>query len=399
MTEQESGRPQDFSDKRDAPSDKRSTGAKTPFGVEEARALVDRLAGPGSRNGPPGKNDSVTQHGDQISFSGSGHAAHTAIDMMAQAIGDDENVCLGFAVFKPKPEPRRFLGDKGLTVVNPGSKLTPIPEKLLELRAAAAAQAREAEDAVAAQFEPKEPAPEVKCGGCESKTHKLVECLMAEPNGLMKGCPMCNTTKHDVDACYKLKDIKTRFRYLVMRRGNMPAFASKKMPFHWASVYRQFQADEELKRRRPRSVPRLPWTPKFTREQGDAKLKEYQRKLDQEGFPAARLPADPATRDWEAAQRTYPLRASKFQAQQAQDVRTQVQDVVNNNPTARVPGAASDAAVRQGPSEEVEIDDILDDITEGDSAAVKPDSAKAGNQDVQMADAAAEQGGQDVQMV
>ncbi|RSM14835.1 hypothetical protein CDV31_005269 [Fusarium ambrosium] len=98
MAEQGSGRPQDSSDKRDAPSDKTSTGAKAPtqarpygLGVEEARALVDRLAGPGSRNGPPGRNDSVTQHGDHISFSGSGHAAHTAIDMMAQAIGDDEN--------------------------------------------------------------------------------------------------------------------------------------------------------------------------------------------------------------------------------------------------------------------------------------------------------------------
>ncbi|RMJ19930.1 hypothetical protein CDV36_000372 [Fusarium kuroshium] len=404
MAEQGSGRPQDSSHKHDAPSDKSSTGAKAPtptnlyyLSVEEARNLVDRLAGPGSRNRPPGTNDSVMQHGNCVSFSGSGHAAHAAIDMVAQTIADDENASLGFVVFKPKPEPRRFLGDKGLTVVSGGSGVTiPKEGKYAELTLRSEILAREMEDAAVEQFESKK--PEVKCGGCESKTHKLVDCLMAAPNGLMKGCPMCNTTKHDVDACYKLRDIKTRFRYLVVKRGNMPAFASKQMSFHWASVYHQFRADEKFGSGRPRNVPRLPWTPKFTREQGDAKLREYQRRLDQEGFPAARLPADPATMDWGAAKRTYPLRASKSQSQQVQDVRAQVQDVVNNNPTARVPGAAADAAVRQGPSEEVDIDDILDDLTEGDSAAVKPDSAKAGSQDVHMTDAAAEQGDQDVQM-
>ncbi|RSL55667.1 hypothetical protein CEP54_009265 [Fusarium duplospermum] len=325
MAEQGSGRPHDSSDKHDAPSDNSSTGAKAPtqarphcLGVEEARNFVDRLAGPGSRNGPPGRNDSVTQHGDHISFSGSGHAAHTAIDMMAQAIGDDANACLGFVVFKQKPEPKRPLGDKGLTVVNSGSKLTILEGgRFTELRAAAAALAREAEEAAAKQFEPKEPAPEVKCGGCGSKTHKLVSCLMAAPNGLMKGCPMCNTTRHDVDACFKLRDIKTRFRYLVVNRGNMPPFASKQMSFHWASVYRQFRADEEFKRGRPKNVPRLPWTPEFTQQLVEAQIQHYQERLDKGGIMKAHLPIDPATMDWAAARRTYP--AAEAPSSQIQD--------------------------------------------------------------------------------
>lgn len=214
-------------------------------------------------------------------------------------------------------DPRK-IGDKGLTVVNAGSKLTiPDEARLAEWRAASAALAREAEEAAARWFEPKGPAPEVKCGGCGSKTHRLVSCLMAAPNGLMKGCPMCNTTKHDVDACPKLRDIKTRFRHLVVIRGNMPPFASKQMSFHWASVYRQFRADEELKRRRHRNVPRLPWTPEFTQQLVEAQIQHYQEGLDKRSIKHAHLPIDPATMDWATAQRTYP--AAEAPSSQIQD--------------------------------------------------------------------------------
>lgn len=276
-----------------------------------------------------------------------------------------------------------------------------IPEegKFVELREASVALAREHERAEDESVKRK--GPKVKCGGCGSKTHQLLQCLKAGPTGLMKGCPKCNTINHDIDGCIKMRDLKIRFQVLVMKRGHMPAFATKKLEFHWATVFREWPVRQESFGQRRKKDPRLPWTPEFTRQQGEAKIQEYQQKLDEDGFTGARLPADPATRDWDAARKTFPARPPRPQAQQTQtvrpqvsqaeqiqEVRAQVQDVVNNNPAARALGATSGATVAQGPSTKVKIEDILDDVIKKESLTVEPGSAQVGNQDVQMADAA-----------
>ncbi|KAL2670493.1 hypothetical protein Neosp_014281 [[Neocosmospora] mangrovei] len=86
--------------------------------------------------------------------------------------------------------------------------------------------------------------------------------------------------------------------------------------------------------------------------------------------------------------------AQPVQAQQIQAVRALVQDIIKGNPAARVPGAAAAAAVNKGPSTEVEIDDILDEIfgEDEDSPAVEASSTQGGTKDVQMEDAPAAEG-------
>ncbi|EEU35477.1 uncharacterized protein NECHADRAFT_86220 [Fusarium vanettenii 77-13-4] len=344
---------------------------------------------------------------DSLSFQGTMETLYSAGLLVQASIGENETDQIAGFIFKARTDfisrnPRQ-PEKSGLTVVSGGSGVrVPREGKYIEMRETSEALAREQEEAADERVKP--PKPEVKCGGCGSKTHELFNCLKTAPNGLMKGCPKCNTIEHDIDGCPKLTDINNRFRFLVTGRGHMPAFATKKMEFHWAAVFCEWRAKQDSLGRRRRRDPRLPWTPEFTLQQGEAKIQEYQRKLDEDGFTGARLPADPATRDWDSASKTYPTRlprsqaqpvqAQQVQAQQIQAVRALAQDIIKDNPAARVPGAAAAAAVNKGPSTEVEIDDLLDEIfdEDEDSPAVEAGSTQGGTKDVQMEDAPAAEG-------
>ncbi|UPL02135.1 hypothetical protein LCI18_013069 [Fusarium solani-melongenae] len=110
------------------------------------------------------------------------------------------------------------LEESGITVVNGGSGVTiPNEGKFDELRKASLALALERERTEEESVKPK--GPEVKCGGCGSKTHLLSKYLKAAPTGLMKGCTKCNTINHNIDGCIKMRDLNIRFRFLVMKRG------------------------------------------------------------------------------------------------------------------------------------------------------------------------------------
>ncbi|KAI8655309.1 hypothetical protein NCS57_01279500 [Fusarium keratoplasticum] len=270
-------------------------------------------------------------------------------------------------IFKAKTEfvsqSMKQLEESSITVVSGGTGLTrPDEGKFLQMGKAAEALAREQEELADKQVERRFPKPEIKCAGCGSKTHELLTCLKAAPNGLMKGCPECNTIQHNVDGCPKLKrDLNLRFWFLVQRRGRMPAFATENPDFHWASVYRQWMAEEDSLGRRRSREPMFPWTPEFTQQLIEAQIQHYQERLDKD-------------------RPTPPARPPGPQAEQIQEVGTQVQAVVNNNPAALVPGAAAVAAVAQGPFTDVDIDDFIADIIadniENDGPAVEPDSAE-----------------------
>ncbi|KAL6413103.1 hypothetical protein AUP68_02601 [Ilyonectria robusta] len=71
--------------------------------------------------------------------------------------------------------------------------------------------------------------PTKKCGGCGSSTHNLAECLRCNDEGLMKGCPRCNTLLHGANDCSLLDGLPLRevVSDLLHGRANMPPFNGK----------------------------------------------------------------------------------------------------------------------------------------------------------------------------
>ena len=76
------------------------------------------------------------------------------------------------------------------------------------------------------------------CENCGSYTHNLARCDgPTDEGGLLPGCPLCNTTAHDLDACGTLDGPRDHhliyriyLRLLLYRRGRAP-FRSERMPW------------------------------------------------------------------------------------------------------------------------------------------------------------------------
>lgn len=76
------------------------------------------------------------------------------------------------------------------------------------------------------------------CENCGSKAHTLTQCAgPTDSAGYLRGCPLCDTTSHDLDACPHLDGPRDRrlitrlhARLLVHRRGRAP-FYSERMPW------------------------------------------------------------------------------------------------------------------------------------------------------------------------
>ncbi|KAF5639231.1 hypothetical protein F52700_4083 [Fusarium sp. NRRL 52700] len=136
------------------------------------------------------------------------------------------------------------------------------------------------------------------CAGCESPEHRLILCTKASlPDGLMKGCPWCNTLRHSLSNCPKLKDDLEMQLEVIRLRANMPSFQPTQ---EWVAIVRTAVA----KGHSPPSS--FPWTAQFTnRLRGN--LFGHQLDLDRVGFNnREKLPIDPCTKDWETIQRKFP---------------------------------------------------------------------------------------------
>ncbi|KAF5005952.1 hypothetical protein FDECE_7620, partial [Fusarium decemcellulare] len=46
---------------------------------------------------------------------------------------------------------------------------------------------------------------QTRCAACGSNTHLLVRCLWPGPDGIMRGCPECNTLSHTFGDCQRLR--------------------------------------------------------------------------------------------------------------------------------------------------------------------------------------------------
>ncbi|KAJ4262929.1 hypothetical protein NW762_006542 [Fusarium torreyae] len=143
------------------------------------------------------------------------------------------------------------------------------------------------------------------CAGCGSKTHLLMTCLQAGPDGLMTGCPKCNTLDHSFAQCVHLQTDMAKLEVLIEGRGNMPAFQNVRA---WANIV-EIATWTGFKSAFCERVGRLnsfPWSPSFTHTM-KSQIPYLQAEMDKPGsnaFNGLKLPADPTTQDWASIQRT-----------------------------------------------------------------------------------------------
>ncbi|PNP81485.1 hypothetical protein FNYG_05160 [Fusarium nygamai] len=135
------------------------------------------------------------------------------------------------------------------------------------------------------------------CAGCGSSSHRLNICMKAsQSDGLMNGCPWCNTLDHSLTNCPDTKhDLAMQLEFIQMR-ANMPSFQPTQ---DWVDVVRAAVADGH---KPPNSFP---WTAEFTKKMYKA-VEPFQRDLDKVGINRRLgLPIDPYTKDWETVQRNF----------------------------------------------------------------------------------------------
>ncbi|KAF5721676.1 hypothetical protein FGLOB1_125 [Fusarium globosum] len=137
-----------------------------------------------------------------------------------------------------------------------------------------------------------------KCAGCGSPSHRLNICMKAGLlDGLIKGCPWCNTLEHSLANCPETKHDLAMQLEVIQMRANMPSFQPTQ---DWVDIIRVAVANGH------KPPNGFPWTPQFTKTlRGSLSL--YQRGLDRVGFNNRKgLPIDPDTKDWETVQRKFP---------------------------------------------------------------------------------------------
>lgn len=85
------------------------------------------------------------------------------------------------------------------------------------------------------------------CENCGSEYHNLDGCDgPTDPRGYLTGCPLCNTTAHDLDACAKLggplnqRLVDQLYTALILHRSCRAPFRSERMP--WTRALRVGQA-------------------------------------------------------------------------------------------------------------------------------------------------------------
>ncbi|KAF5005954.1 hypothetical protein FDECE_7622 [Fusarium decemcellulare] len=141
----------------------------------------------------------------------------------------------------------------------------------------------------------------VKCAGCGSDRHALSQCLQAGQDGLMQGCPKCNTLSHSISDCQQIHGTTAKYHYMIVLRANMPAFCAAES---WISIVHEMQTPLKPGGKARRTPSRFPWTPAFTVKKA-AEISQLQKLLDEGGFQKSRLPADPDTKDWTTVRRTF----------------------------------------------------------------------------------------------
>ncbi|KAI8661143.1 hypothetical protein NCS55_00983600 [Fusarium keratoplasticum] len=148
-----------------------------------------------------------------------------------------------------------------------------------------------------------------QCENCAESGHNMVRCLKV-PAGNLHGCTLCHSSTHCIDECntFLAMPLQQQVKVLVFDRFSMPPLRTK---VHWFQWLRQWLAHPDSRDKDGDAyVPTgFPWSEKFTTDLGsgfvgdvDALQGEFDQHKD-----VARLPRDPATTNFDAADKTYGL--------------------------------------------------------------------------------------------
>ncbi|KAJ4166138.1 hypothetical protein NW765_007365 [Fusarium oxysporum] len=142
----------------------------------------------------------------------------------------------------------------------------------------------------------------VQCVGCGSDKHRLSDCLKAGDDGLMKGCPHCNTISNNASNCRAVKTDSDRFVWFVQKRSNMPSFLDFNTWHRLASAEGGLTAQD-----------RFPWTAEFAKFIADH-IEQFQNDLDTLSLGGEFvLPEDPRLLGWRAVEAYHKRRAEEDQ--------------------------------------------------------------------------------------
>ncbi|KAL3958322.1 hypothetical protein ACCO45_006484 [Purpureocillium lilacinum] len=142
-----------------------------------------------------------------------------------------------------------------------------------------------------------------RCGSCGQLTHKLDSCVRPGRDGTLHGCPMCNSSAHNVEQCVKWPrmTIGQKYRVLVHNRGRMVPLYTEQEEL-WYHIFIQRSESMGAEMGTPRYFP-------YTREFGkgyfgdEEELSSWEEFYD--CFDHAILPVDNKTRDERMVRRLF----------------------------------------------------------------------------------------------
>jgi hypothetical protein len=138
--------------------------------------------------------------------------------------------------------------------------------------------------------------PTTKCGHCARVGHEVRTCAWPSNDGIVCGCPLCNSGEHWVDKCHLWSTMGTveKLEVLTNQRANMPCLATT---MDWILFVKEIlENNPDLGNGRG-----FPWTAGFgQRLAGTKNLESCIFSYYNAGNRRDRLPADPATKDFAA---------------------------------------------------------------------------------------------------
>ncbi|KAF4975983.1 hypothetical protein FZEAL_7290, partial [Fusarium zealandicum] len=147
-------------------------------------------------------------------------------------------------------------------------------------------------------------AEETVCLNCDSKSHTL-ECCLFAPTGYIDGCPWCKNQTHRMEDCSNFAGASTyeRVRVLIASRPNRPAWKTQNA---WHTYLLAYVGTPDFFRglHQASGTFGLPWTKKFAQQfRNTPKFGELQKEAESGVWQ--NMPSDPATKDLEAACKTF----------------------------------------------------------------------------------------------
>ncbi|OAQ76558.1 hypothetical protein VFPBJ_08918 [Purpureocillium lilacinum] len=142
-----------------------------------------------------------------------------------------------------------------------------------------------------------------RCGSCGKLTHELDSCVRPGRDGTLHGCPMCNSSAHNVEQCVKWPrmTIGQKYQVLVHNRGRMVPLYTEQEEL-WYHVFIQQSESMGAEMRTPQYFP-------YTREFGKGYFGDEEEISYWETFydcyDHAILPVDNKTRDEQMVKRLF----------------------------------------------------------------------------------------------